>query len=202
MTPQQILQAEQKLSKLDPVLGMAIKKHGTLVRGPRIDYFTSLARSIVGQQISVKAAATIFGRLQQTTNLEPLAVAKLTDQQIKIIGLSGQKARYIRDLAEHFVKDSAIFDHLNSLPDDQVIAELTSIKGIGMWTAQMFLMFTLVRPDVFAPDDVGLQQSIKKMYGLSEVPKRAELLAFAERWKPYRTVACWHLWHALDNEPD
>lgn len=182
-------------------MGALIQRHGTLSHTPRNDYFASLSRSITGQQISVKAAAKIFERLEQATGLDPQRVVLLTDEQIKTIGLSGQKSRYIRDLATHFVQDSAVFNHLESLPDDQVIQELTRIKGIGVWTAQMFLMFTLVRLDIFAPDDVGLQQAIKKLYKIETLPKRAELNKFAERWKPYRTIACWHLWHLLDNEP-
>lgn len=193
--------AERELAKLDPLMGELIKRQGTITHEPHSDYFASLARSITGQQISVKAAAKIFERLQDATALKPQRVVILTDDQIKAIGLSGQKARYIRDLAEHFVQDSAIFNHLESLPDDQVVSELTKIKGIGIWTAQMFLMFTLVRLDVFAPDDVGLQQAIKKLYNLEALPKRKELSIFAERWRPYRTIACWHLWHLLDNKP-
>lgn len=192
---------EKELSRIDPKLGALITAHGTIQHTPRGDYFAALARSIVGQQISVKAASKIFGRLEEKTRLQPKQVADLTEEQIKAIGLSPQKSRYIQDLAEHFVKDSAVFDHLESLSDEEVIEELTKVKGIGVWTAQMFLMFTLVRPDVFAPDDVGLQQAIKKIYGLKEMPKRAELAEFATRWAPYRTTACWHLWHALDNEP-
>lgn len=193
--------AEKELSQLDPKIGGLIANHGTLRHSPRSDYFTALARSIVGQQISVKAAAKIFERFENITRLNPAVVVNLTDEQIKAIGLSAQKSRYIKDLAAHFVKDSAVFNHLESLPDDQIIEELTKVKGIGVWTAQMFLMFTLVRLDVFAPDDVGLQQAIKRLYKLDELPKRAELTQFAERWAPYRTVACWHLWHMLDNEP-
>ena len=193
--------AEKELCRMDLKLGKLIASHGTIQHSPREDYFAALARSIVGQQISVKAASKIFSRLEDITKLHPKEVVDLTEEQIKAIGLSPQKSRYIRDLAEHFVKDSAIFNHLESLSDEQVIEELTKVKGIGVWTAQMFLMFTLARPDVFAPDDVGLQQAIKKVYGLSELPKRTELVEFATRWAPYRTTACWHLWHALDNEP-
>ncbi len=193
--------AEKELARLDPKIGELIARHGSLHHEPRQDYFASLARAIIGQQISVKAAAKIFGRLQETTQLKPESVVILTDEQIKAIGLSSQKSRYIKDLAAHFVKDSAVLNHLESLSDDQIIEELTKVKGIGIWTAQMFLMFTLVRLDIFAPDDAGLQQAIKRLYSLKEIPKRTELMQLAERWAPYRTVACWHLWHMLDNEP-
>lgn len=196
-----IAEAEEKLALLDPKIGQLIAQHGTLQYAPRRDYFAALSRSIVGQQISVKAAAKIYERFEQATQLRPELTVSLTDEQIKAIGLSLQKARYIHDLAMHFVGDSAVFNHLGALPDDQVVDELTKVKGVGVWTAQMFLMFTLVRLDVFAPDDVGLQQAIKRLYGLSDVPKRTELIAFAEKWAPYRTVACWHLWHMLDNAP-
>lgn len=198
---QQISAATQALVNLDPVLGEVITAHGPIVRLPRDNYFASLASAITGQQISVKAAASIFGRLTDATKLDPQKVASLTETQIKAIGLSRQKASYLQDLASHFVRDSAVFNHLGSLSDDEVIQELTKVKGIGVWTAQMFLMFTLVRLDVFAPDDAGLQQAIKRLYKLETVPKRSELILFAERWQPYRTVASWHLWAALDNAP-
>jgi len=193
--------AEQALSAQDPDMAALIKRNGHIARAPREDYFASLAGSIIGQQISVKAAAKILERFKTTTNMEPSVVASLSDEQAKAIGLSGQKYKYLTDLAEHFVRDSMVFNHLDTLSDDEVIAELTKVKGIGVWTAQMFLMFTLVRLDVFAPDDRGLQLGIKKLYGLDEVPERSELEAIAAKWAPYRTVASWHLWHSLDNEP-
>jgi len=104
-------------------------------------------------------------------------------------------------LAQHFVANPRVYDHLDQLSDDEVIAELTAIKGIGVWTAQMFLMFTLLRPDVFAPDDIGLQRAMKLLYGWEAIPPKRELEAFAERWRPYRTVASWHLWESLNNTP-
>lgn len=197
-----IRKGEEELRRLDPILGAIIATQDSLVHEPRDNYFSSLARSIVGQQISVKAASSIFGRLEQQTGLDPRAVAALTEADTKMIGLSAGKARYIKDLARHFVEDSAVFNHLESLDDDAVIAELTKVKGIGVWTAQMFLMFTLGRLDVFAPDDVGLQKAMMRLYGWETLPSRAELIQFAERWRPYRTIAAWHLWESLDNAPD
>lgn len=203
MTDADIAQAEKELRRADPILGAVIDRQSPLIRGWRSpdNYFASLARSIVGQQISVKAAASIFGRLEAATRLDPQKVVELNEEACKQIGLSASKARYINDLADHFVKDSAVFNHLDALADDAVIAELTSVKGIGVWTAQMFLMFTLGRPDVFAPDDVGLQNAMRRLYNWETLPARAELVDFAERWKPYRTVAAWHLWESLDNAP-
>ena len=171
----QLSHAEQELSLLDADMSALIRSNGPIVREPRQDYFASLARSIIGQQISVKAAAAIMGRFEIATGMDAARTAALGEDEARAIGLSGQKYRYIHDLAEHFVRDSMVFDHLDTLSNDEVIAELTKVKGIGVWTAQMFLMFTLVRPDVFAPDDRGLQLAIKKLYDLPDVPPRSEL---------------------------
>lgn len=191
--------AEKSLTTLDPQLGALIVAHGTIPLRPERDYFEALSSAIIGQQISVKAAAKIYERFRSETQLDPLATSLLTEDQVKTIGLSGQKSRYIRDLAAHFVQDSAVFNHLDSLADDEVISELTRVKGIGVWTAQMFLIFTLHRPDVFAPDDRGLQLAVEKLY--DRTFSRSELEQFAERWAPYRSTACLHLWHSLDNQP-
>ncbi|MDQ2973097.1 MAG: DNA-3-methyladenine glycosylase [bacterium] len=190
---------ELKLINLDSDLAELIKSHGSIVHETRKDYYVSLARSIIGQQISVKAAAKIFERFKRVTKLSPVLAQNLSEAEIKEIGLSGQKVRYIRDLSEHFVKDSAVFNHLDGHSDDDVVSELTKIKGVGLWTAQMFMMFTLGRPDVFAPDDRGLQLAVKKLYGLPEVPNRSELIFISQKWKPYRTAASYHLWRSLDN---
>lgn len=192
---------ERRLMELDDDMARLIRQNGTITHPAREDYFASLASSIIGQQISVKAAAKIAERFSETTAMNPTKAAALSMADAKTIGLSGRKYAYIRDLAEHFVKDSMVFNHLDTLGDDEVIAELTRIKGIGVWTAQMFLMFTLVRMDVFAPDDRGLQLAIQKLYGLSKVPARSKLETIAARWSPYRTVASWHLWRSLENEP-
>jgi DNA-3-methyladenine glycosylase II len=193
--------AEAALTSLDPRLGAIIAANGHLNRVRPGSYFGNLTRSIVGQQISVHAARAILTRLETATSLDPDRVAALTPEELRAIGLSRSKARYIQDLAAHFIQDTAVFDHLDDLPDDQVIAELIRVKGIGVWTAHMFLMFTLGRPDVFAPDDVGLQRAIMRLYGLAAVPPKIELDRLADRWRPYRTVASWHLWESLDNAP-
>lgn len=193
--------AEQALMNQDADMAALIMQHGSISHEPRTDYFASLCRSIIGQQISVKAAAAILGRFAATTDMDAQRTAELTEEQARTIGLSGQKYKYIHDLAEHFVRNSMVFDHLETLSDDDVIAELTKVKGIGVWTAQMFLMFTLVRPDVFAPDDRGLQLAVQKLYALPEVLPRSELEQIAVKWSPYRTAASWHLWRSLDNEP-
>jgi DNA-3-methyladenine glycosylase II len=199
MNADEIVAAEKALQKLDPILGAHIVQHGSIVRHPRRDYFASLVRAIIGQQLSVVAAARIYERFENATGLEPGRTVRLQEPETKAIGLSASKTRYIKDVAQHFIKDQAVFNHLETLHDDDVIKELTEIKGIGVWTAQMFLMFTLIRPDVFAPDDAGLQRAIKTIYGFTETSHRTELETFAERWKPYRTVASWHLWCSLEN---
>lgn len=193
--------AELTLRENDPVLGQLIKRQTLAPRPHRTDYFASLCRSIVGQQVSVAAASAIYGRLETATDLKPARVVELRDEEIKAIGLSRQKATYLKDLAAHFVKNPAVYNHLESQTDEQVIAELTAVKGIGTWTAQMFLMFTLARPDVFAPDDVGLQRAILQLYGWGSLPPKKELELFAQKWQPYRTVASLHLWQSLNNNP-
>jgi DNA-3-methyladenine glycosylase II len=193
--------AEKELARLDPILGALIATQKLDIRRPRDDYFISLSRSIIGQQVSVAAANAIFGRFETMTKLDPHMVVTLEEEAIKTVGLSRQKAGYLKDLAQHFVDDPTVYNHLDKQTDDQVIAELTDVKGIGVWTAQMFLMFTLNRPDIFAPDDVGLQRAMIKLYGWETVLPKKELVAFAEQWQPYRTVASLHLWHSLDNNP-
>lgn len=201
MTEDAIKKAEKELINLDPVLGKLIKKQALPPFTPKQDYFAALCSSIVSQQVSVAAARTIFGRLKEKTNLDPKAVVSLIDADIKTIGLSRQKSRYIRDLAQHFVAEPDIYNHLDKQNDNQVIAELTQVVGIGTWTAQMFLIFTLGRPDVFAPDDVGLQRAMMHLYGWEKLPPKKELIEIAERWRPYRSVASLHLWQSLNNKP-
>lgn len=196
-----IEQAEAELIRIDPQIGKLIELQRPVIRVPRDGYFFSLCRSIIGQQVSVAAAAAIFARFEAATGVEPQAVLSLDDTQVKEIGLSKQKTVYLRDLAQHFVDDPDVYNHLEQATDEEVIAELTAVKGVGKWTAQMFLMFTLSRLDVFAPDDVGIQNGMKLLFGWDELPSRKELESIAERWRPYRTVACWHLWRSLDNTP-
>jgi DNA-3-methyladenine glycosylase II len=198
----QISEAEKELEKLDPILGKLIKMQKPITHKHRTDYFYSLCSSIISQQISTAAAAAVFGRFDAATNCDPEKILSLSDEEMRAIGLSRQKTSYIRDIAQHFAEDPKIYEHLDKLGDDEVAEELIKLKGIGAWTAQMFLMFTLVRLDIFAPDDVGIQRAMKKLYGWDELPEREELIKIADKWRPYRTVACWHLWRSLNNTPD
>lgn len=193
--------AERFLTDIDPTLEQLIQANGSIRHIPHTNYFEALCESIISQQLSVKASDTIFRRFREATELTPSRVLALDETMQKTIGLSSQKARYLRDLAEHFVRDATVFDHLDTLSDDDVIEELTRVKGIGVWTAQMFLMVTLARPDVFAPDDLGLLNAITKAYGLPARPTKQEAAAFAAHWAPYRSTACFHLWRSLDNTP-
>jgi DNA-3-methyladenine glycosylase II len=196
-----IAAAEAALAQQDPALGALIHTQAPLNRLREGTYFGNLVRSIVAQQISVAASHAILGRLTAATGLDPERILATSPDDLRALGLSRSKAGYIHDLAAHFVEQPAIFDHLDQLPDAEVIAELTRVKGIGVWTAHMFLMFTLGRLDVFAPDDVGLQRAILRLHHLDKVPPRAELEALADRWRPYRTIAAWHLWESLRNMP-
>lgn len=197
MNMRQLTPAEQNLIKLDTVLGELIVRQGSVRRQSRGGYFESLCRSIIGQQVSVASASAIYTRFRDITKLQPKLVLELQANQIKEIGLSRQKHAYLTDLAGHFVNNPNVYNHLDEASDEEVIAELTKVKGIGEWTAQMFLMFTLDRPDVFAPADVGLQKAMIRLYGWNSLPSLTELNKIAKRWSPYRTTACWHLWESI-----
>ena len=202
MTEATLQEAETFLINADPKLGVLIQRQSLSPLEQRgDDYFSALVRSIIGQQVSVAAARAIAQRFTDKTNLQPEKTLLLSEEDIKAIGLSRQKASYIRDLAQHFADNPNVYNHLDALSDDAVIADLIAVKGIGVWTAQMFLLFTLQRPDVFAPDDGGLQRAMMKVYSWDTLPPKKELVRVAERWQPYRTVASLHLWRSLDNTP-
>ncbi len=163
--------------------------------------FHSLTRSIVYQQLSGKAASTIFGRVVEAAKCDPLtpkAVLKIPMERLRAAGLSQQKAAYVRDLAEKTRDGMVDFSRLPSLSDDEIIAHLTQVKGVGVWTVQMLLMFALNRPDVLPVADLGIRNAMQKAYALDTPPKAKEMEALAEKWRPYRTVACWYLWRSLD----
>jgi DNA-3-methyladenine glycosylase II len=188
------------LKKTDPVLCAIIEQVGPY----RMDYdeptFHSLAQAIVYQQLHGKAAATIFGRLAALTGnpLTPAAVLKLTEEQMRAVGLSKQKLSYLRDLAAKTHDGVVDFASLPNLPDEEVIQRLTQIKGIGVWTAHMFLMFALRRPNVLPTGDLGIQMAMRKHYRKRKLPKPAVMEKIARSWEPYRSVACWYLWRSLD----
>ena len=172
---------------------------------PRGDHYAALVRAIVGQQLSVRAAQAIYGRLLEQFDGRPPTpeqiLAREPEELRAAVGLSRAKVSFLRSLAEHVLEGRLDLDRLDALPDDEVIAELVAVKGIGEWSAHMFLMFELERPDVLAVGDLGIRRAVERAYGLVDLPSAAELTELAEPWRPYRTDACLLLWHSLDNAP-
>jgi DNA-3-methyladenine glycosylase II len=191
------------LKRSDPALKALIQRAGPYRQQMAPADFPALARSIVFQQLSGKAASTIFGRLEAAVNrrVTPRAVLKLDEARMRSLGLSKQKTAYLRDLAQKTLTREVDFRALPGMPDEEVIAHLTAVKGVGVWTAQMFLIFALGRPDVLPTADLGIRAAMKKQYGLPELPKPAEMEKIAAPWRPYCSVACWYLWRSLDNRP-
>lgn len=169
------------------------------------DHYGTLVRAIVGQQLSTKAARSIFTRLtERFEGRTPTPEEVLDDdpEELRLAaGLSRPKVGYLRSLAEHVLSGELELDRLEQLPDEEVIEELVAVKGLGVWTAHMFLMFHLRRPDVLPVGDLGIRKAIQRAYALQELPGPAEMEAIAEPWRPHRTLACRYLWRSLDNEP-
>jgi len=188
------------LKMSDPIMRGIIARVGPC----RIEYgppeFHSLAESIVYQQLNGRAAETIFDRFTALAGdpVTPRRILKLTDAQLRSVGLSKQKSSYLRDMAERAARGELNFGNLHRLSDEEVIKHLTQVKGVGEWTAQMFLMFTLRRPNVLPTGDLGVQMAIKKHYNKRKLPKPAQMEKIAKAWEPYRSVACWYLWRSLD----
>ena len=188
------------LKKCDPVLRDIIERVGPF----RMEYgpaeFHSLAEAIVYQQLNGKAAVTIFRRFAALAGepLTPEGILKLTDEQLRSVGLSKQKSAYLKDLAAKTAAGQLDFARLPELSDDEVIKELTQVKGIGVWTAHMFLMFSLRRPNVLPTGDYGVQMAIRKHYKKRKLPKPKDMERIAKAWEPYRSVACWYMWRSLD----
>jgi DNA-3-methyladenine glycosylase II len=167
---------------------------------PREPTFETLARSITFQQLSGKAAGTIFGRLRKAVGRRFTATGflKLTVEELRACGLSRQKIASLTDLAERVARREIQFHKLVDLPDEAIIESLSKVRGVGVWTVQMFLIFALQRPNVLPVGDLGVRNAVRKAYGLSEIPKPTELAAIAEKWHPYCSIASWYLWRSLD----
>lgn len=172
---------------------------------PHTDYYRELVESIISQQLSVKAAATITRRFIDCFEHfpEPQEILDRDFEELRSVGLSGQKTNYIRDLAQKVIDGSVQFDHLDQLSNSDIIAELTAVKGIGEWTVHMFLIFCMGRFDVLATGDLGVRTGIMKLYGLDQMPSPADMIAISEanKWHPYESIACWYIWKSLDNTP-
>lgn len=188
------------LKRRDPVLSEIIERVGDYRIQFRDPVFETLVRSIVYQQLSGKVASVIFGRLQAAVSggITPESILKLRPARMRKLGLSAQKTLYIRDLARHTRDGEVIFEELPGLSDVEVIERLTRVKGIGVWTAHMFLMFALQRPNVLPTGDLGIRSAMRKAYGLQEMPLPAEMEEIARRWHPYCSVASWYLWRSLE----
>lgn len=199
-------QAAEYLAAHDPVLVPVIKRAGLCTIRPHKNYYQELVDSIISQQLSIKAAATIFGRFKDLFGGDfpsPEEILSKDIEELRSVGLSRGKAMYVRDLAQHVVDGKVKFDHLDSLSNEEVIAELTAVKGIGEWTAHMFMMFCMGRMDVLAHGDLGIKNGIQKLYGLKKQPDAAGVQRIAKKnqWHPYESVACWYIWQSLDNAP-
>ena len=207
MTEADYQRARRLLMRRDPILAGAIKQIGPcrMAERQRKDHLTALIGAIVSQQLSTKAAATIFGRFaalfpdNQITNAA--AIDAFDDATLRGVGLSGQKVSYLRDLSARIADGRLDLDELEALPDENVIERLTAVKGFGRWTAEMFLMFRLHRPDVLPAGDLGIVNAIQRLYRLRKRPDPKRILKMGEAWRPYRSVASWYLWQTLRNEP-
>jgi DNA-3-methyladenine glycosylase II len=197
-------QAVRDLKNADPILGKLIHRVGECTIVPRRDYFNLLCVSIFNQQISIKIAAILYDRfcdqfpLRRPTPAKVAAFLVANPELAKKCGISRQKHGYLLDLSHHFVNGKIPVRKLRHMSDEQVIETLTQVKGIGRWTAEMFLIFVLNRPDVFPIDDLGLQEAVKRAYGLKERPKPKELIPYGEKWRPWRSVATWYLWKGTE----
>ena len=190
-----ILNKDSKMQKL-------IKDYGLPDFELKNDYFQSLMRSIVFQQLSGKVANIIYQRLINllpNNKIIPREVLMLTNENMRQAGLSSQKINYIKNLADYFNSNIFSSDIVKKMSDKEISSELIQIKGIGQWTVDMFLMFTLNRPDVIPYSDLGIQKGIKTLFNLNKLPTKDEIETFSTQWKPYRTVACWYLWKIVDD---
>ena len=207
MTTEDYERARRLLMRRDPVLGALIKRHGPcgLSDDQREDPFRAMVEAIVWQQLSTKAAATIFARFlalfPDRGFPTPRMLAEVTDAQLRAVGFSRQKIGYLRDLSAKVLGGELPLDRLEELDDEAVVEVLTKVKGIGRWSAEMFLMFRLHRPDVLPVDDLGIVKAIQKAYRLRKPPTADRIRKMGEAWRPYRSVASWYLWASTDKEP-
>ncbi|HNC50973.1 MAG TPA: DNA-3-methyladenine glycosylase [Accumulibacter sp.] len=203
MTPRYWQRASSELARADPVLARLVERFAGMALVSRGDAFATLLRSIVGQQISVKAADSVWARLLDALSsvVTPRAVLASERETLRACGLSQRKVEYVFDLAQHFASGQIHVDRWTAMSDAEIIAELTAVRGIGVWTAEMFLIFHQLRPDVFPLDDIGLQKAVALHYCQGERPGRRLLAEHGERWRPWRSVATWYLWRSLDPLP-
>ena len=195
--------AYRHLRRVDPVVGRLIDEHGPYTPRPSTEPYAQLVRTILFQQLAGAAASTIQRRLyalfgDEARTPTPEELLATDDDTFRSVGVSRQKAGYLRDLARHTIEGNLDFDHIDNYTDDEVIAHLTAVKGIGEWSAHMFLMFQLGRPDVLPIGDLGVQKGMEVSYNLTHTPKPAEAAEIGAKWAPYRSVASWYMWRAVE----
>ena len=204
--------ARTALAAADPVMAGIIERIGELSIAernrrralPPVDAYGMLLRTVIGQQVSIKAAAAIHKRVLELfggATPAPAALLEVEPERLREAGLSGRKVEYVRDLAAHVVSGELELDRLEQMSDDEVAAEITAIRGFGEWSAQVFLMFYLERPDILPVGDLGIRRAVQVEYGLDELPQRDQLLEMAAPWRPHRTLASVYLWETLRNAP-
>ncbi|MGH7196835.1 MAG: DNA-3-methyladenine glycosylase family protein [Candidatus Saccharimonadales bacterium] len=202
----QLKLAANHLLANDAVLAPIIKAHGLCTIEPHSNYYHELVDSIISQQLSIKAAATIAGRFRDLFGGKfpsPEEILTKDTEELRTVGLSRAKATYVRDLAQHIIDGELDIENLPHLSNEEIIRELTAVKGIGEWTAHMFLMFSLGRLDVLAVGDLGIRNGVMRLYGLPTLPDASGVRAIAlqNNWHPYETIACWYVWKSQDNAP-
>ena len=202
MTPSYWNEATAELTRRDPVLRILIRNHEGQRLESRGDAFTLLARSIVGEQVSVQTAESVWQKLLESVGaLGPASIVRMDPSRLRACGLSSKKSTYLVDLAEHFLDGSLDQNAWSERDDEYLIAELTRVKGIGRWTAEMFLIFFMMRPDILPADDVGLQRAMSLHYNAGKPLSKLKIRQIATQWQPWRTIATWYLWRSLDPIP-
>jgi DNA-3-methyladenine glycosylase II len=202
MQPEYWTRAKRALARKDPVMGAIMRAHPKVFMQQRGEPFFTLARAIVGQQISVKAAQSVWDRFVVCcVEIEPKTILSKPRTELRACGLSDRKVEYIADLAQHFAGGRIHVHKWPGMDDEAIIAELVEVRGIGRWTAEMFLMFNLLRPDVYPLDDLGLQKGIRVNYYKGRKVSLRTMRKHGESWKPWRSVATWYLWRSLDPVP-
>jgi DNA-3-methyladenine glycosylase II len=205
--------ARKQLAASDPTMAALIERVGKIDLATRLarrkeerpnDAYGALLRAIVGQQLSTKAARTIYGRILELfdgTTPSPEQLLEAEESDLRGAGLSGRKVEYVRDLASHVIEGALELERLDQLADAEVIEEIVAVRGLGVWTAEMFLMFHLERPDVLSGGDLGIRKAVQIEYGLEEMPAPAKVLEIGEPWRPHRSLASLYLWESLANAP-
>jgi DNA-3-methyladenine glycosylase II len=203
---QKLDRAAGHLAEHDSKLAPIIKASGPCRIKPHTDHYGELAGSIVGQQLSSAAAGTIWRRVLELFDGKmptPQQLIKIDDQKLRDVGLSWAKVRYVKDLAQHILDGRLDLDHIATMPNEQIIEQLTAVKGLGEWSAHMFMIFGLGRLDVLPTGDLGVRKAVMNLYGLKEMPDPTRMVTIANQnnWHPYESVAAWYCWQSLDNNP-